>query len=259
MPQLSAVVIAHNAADRLGACLDSLGFADEILVYDGGSHDASIGIAQAHGARVVHAPDWRGFGIQRRRAQAEARYEWILMIDSDERISTALAEEIRAAVNENHPHLAYTLPRRTWAFGRYLNHGGWWPDPVVRLYHRERGRYDDALVHEKVVLDPQVRVRQLKSPLYHHTYRDLNDYLVKSARYASAWAEMRDRNGDKASLAAGLGHGLGCFLRIYLLKTGFLDGRAGLLLALLSAHSTFVKYADLWLRRNDPGPPEKTP
>lgn len=259
MPQLSAVVITRDAADRLGACLDSLGFADEILVYDGGSRDASIAIARAHGVRVARAPDWQGFGVQRRRAQAETRYEWILMIDSDERVGTALAGEIRAAVDGNQPHLAYALPRRTWAFGRYLHHGGWWPDPVVRLYHREQGHYAAALVHEKVVLDPQVRVRRLKSPLYHHTYRNLNDYLVKSAHYASVWAETRDRNGDKTSLTAGLGHGLGCFLRMYLLKAGFLDGRAGLLLALLSAHSTFVKYADLWLRQNDPGPPEKTP
>lgn len=256
MPRLSAVVIARNAAGKLAPCLRSLAFADEILVYDGGSTDDTAAVAHANGARVVTSPDWPGFGEQRRRAQAEATGDWILMIDSDERVGADLAAEIRAAVAAADPDTAYALPRLTWAFGRYLRHGGWWPDRVVRLYHRERGAYDAALVHEKVILAPGVKVARLASPLLHHTYADLQEYLTKSAAYAKAWADARKRAGRRATLLAGLAHGAGCFLRMYLLRAGFLDGRPGFLLALLSAHSTFVKYADLWLRDHDPGPPE---
>jgi len=253
--RLSAVVIARNAADRIGACLASLSPADEIVVYDGGSDDGTRRIAERHGARVVDAPDWRGFGVQRQRAQAEAHGEWILMVDTDERLTPGLAAEIRTAVEADDPGTAYALPRMSWVFGRYIRHGGWWPDHVVRLYHRDRGAYDNALVHERVRLAGGTRVARLTAPLLHHTYRDMRDYLVKSAGYAAAWAEQRQSRGRRTSLANGLVHAAGCFVRMYLWRAGFLDGRAGFLLALLSAHSTFVKYADLWVRAHDAGPP----
>lgn len=256
MPRLSAVIITKDAANKLKGCLASLGFVDEILVYDGGSTDATVRLAREQGARVVTDGDWQGFGIQRRRAQAAAGGEWILMIDADERVTPDLAREIQAAVAAADPLTAYAIPRRTWAFGRYLRHGGWWPDYVVRLYHRDRGHYDDALVHERVRLAPETRLARFKSPLLHHTYASLQEYLVKSAGYAAAWADGRSRDGRGTSLFAGGLHAAGCFLRMYLLRGGFLDGSAGLLLASLSAHSTFVKYADLWLRSHDPGPPE---
>ena len=255
MSKLSAVIIARDAADRLPSCLAALGFADEILVYDGGSSDATATVARDHGARVVAAPAWAGYGIERQRAQDEAAGEWILMVDADEVVTPALAKEIRAALDADDPATAYAIPRRTWAFGRYLAHGGWWPDYVIRLYHRDHGRYNDALVHERVLLGPGTRCARFASPLLHHTYRNLHEYLVKSAGYAAAWADARQHAGRSTSLAAGLFHAAGCFVRMYLLRVGFLDGRAGFLLALLSAHSTFVKYADLWLRSHDPGPP----
>ena len=257
-PLLSVAIITLNAADRLGPCLDSLhGLADEILVYDGGSTDSTCEIAESRGARVIVDRDWHGFGIQRRRAQAEARGEWILMIDSDERLTPGLGGEIRAAVEANDPAVAYALPRLSWVFGRYIRHGGWWPDYVLRLYHRERAAWDEALVHERLRPDAGSRVHKLNQPLLHHTYRDMHDYLVKSAGYAAAWAQQRKASGRRASLGSGLVHALACFLRIYVMRAGFLDGRAGFLLALLSAHSTFVKYADLWVRDHDPGPPEQ--
>lgn len=258
MPRLSAVIITKDAANKLPGCLASLGFADEILVHDGGSIDGTVRLAREFGARVVTAGDWRGFGIQRRRAQAEASGEWILMIDSDERVTPELAREIQAALAVDDPQTVYAVPRRTWAFGRYLKHGGWWPDYVVRLYHRDRGHYDDALVHERVQLASGTRIARFSNPLLHHTYASLREYLVKSAVYAEAWADAHALAGRATSLFAGALHATGCFLRMYLLRAGFLDGSAGLLLALLSAHSTFVKYADLWLRSHDPGPPEAT-
>ena len=255
-PRLSVVIITLDAADRLEACLASLqGLADEIVILDGGSKDGTAAIAERYNARLVTSTEWPGYGIQRQRAQAEAHGKWILMIDSDERLSAGLREEIRQAVERDDPALAYTLPRLTWAFGRYIRHSGWWPDHVLRLYHRDRGHYDSALVHEHVELEPGTRVERLTHPLFHHTYRDLNDYLVKSARYAAAWAQQRHEAGKQTSIGAGVMHGLARFLHMYIVRAGFLDGRPGFLLAVLSGYSTFVKYADLWLRGHDPGPP----
>ncbi|MGA7964470.1 MAG: glycosyltransferase family 2 protein [Gammaproteobacteria bacterium] len=254
--RLSVVIITLNVADRLAPCLDSVQeLADEVVVCDGGSTDSTRELAEARGARVIVERNWRGFGIQRQRAQAEAQGEWVLMIDSDERLTPGLRDEIRAALDANTPDAAYTLPRLSWVFGRYIRHGGWWPDRVLRLYRREQGDYNDALVHERVELVKGVHVHDLTQPLLHHTYRDMREYLVKSADYSAAWAQQRKAAGRKTSIASGLTHALSCFLRMYVVRAGFLDGRAGFLLALLSAHSTFVKYADLWLRDHDPGPP----
>ncbi|MGH8127489.1 MAG: glycosyltransferase family 2 protein, partial [Gammaproteobacteria bacterium] len=220
-PRLSAVIITLNVADRLAACLDSLqGLADEVVVCDGGSTDNTRELAEARGARVIVERNWRGFGIQRQRAQVEARGEWILMIDSDERLTPGLREEIHAALNANAPDTAYTLPRLSWVFGRYIRHSGWWPDHVLRLYRRKHGGYNDALVHEWVELVNGIRVRKLTQPLLHHTYRDMHEYLVKSAGYAAAWAQQRKAAGRKASIASGLTHALSCFLRMYVLRVG---------------------------------------
>lgn len=251
---LSVVLIVKDEAANIDGCLASVAWADEIVVLDAGSHDATVARARAHKARVEIAADWPGYGLQRQRAQALATGDWILMIDADERVTPDLAGEIRGAVSRDDRTRAYALPRLSWCFGRYIRHGGWYPDHVVRLYPRDRGRYDDALVHEKIALDPGIRVEHFRGDLLHFTYDSMRDYLVKSALYAEAWADQRELRGIRASLSQGIVHATGCFLKMYVLRGGVLDGRAGLLLALLSAHSTFVKYADLWHRRQ-PRPP----
>ncbi len=248
MATLSVVLIVKDEAANIDACLASVDWADEVVVLDSGSSDDTVARARARNARVEISADWPGYGRQRQRAQALATGDWILMIDADERVTSELAERIRAVVRADDRSHAWALPRLSWCFGRYIRHGGWYPDYVVRLYPRGRGRYDEALVHEKVVLDDGVRVGRLEGDLLHFTYDSLRHYLVKSAHYAEAWADQRERRGKRASVAQGAVHAFGCFARMYLLRGGFLDGRAGLLLALLSAHSTFNKYADLWLR-----------
>lgn len=248
-PRLSAVLIVRDEAANIDDCLASVAWADEIVVLDSGSRDDTVERARKRGARVEVDTDWPGYGIQRQRAQTLATGDWILMIDADERVTPGLAGEIRAALARNDRDRAYALPRLSWCFGRYIRHGGWYPDYIVRLYPRDRGRYDDALVHEKVVLDPGVTTERLSGDLLHFTYDSLRHYLVKSAHYAEAWADQRELNGRSASLSQAILHAAARFIRMYLLRAGFLDGRAGFLLALLSAHSTFAKYADLWLRR----------
>ena len=248
MAALSVVLIVKDEADNLENCLASVDFADEIVVLDSGSRDATVSIARAHTDKVSVNSDWQGFGIQRQRAQALANGDWILMLDADERVSPALAAAIRRVVEADEQNTVYELPRLSWCFGRFIRHGGWYPDYVTRLYPRKLAQYDSAPVHEKLDVPTTGVRKRLQGDLIHYTYRDLHHYLVKSAGYARDWAGHRQARGKRGGIAQGVGHGLGCFLRMYLVRLGFLDGRAGLLLALLSAHSTFVKYADLWLR-----------
>lgn len=245
---VSVVVLTKNEAANIEACLESARWADEIVVYDSGSNDATLEIARKFTGKVFVDTDWRGYGTHRQRAQAKAEGGWIFMLDADERVTPMLAEEILSVVRSATPPALYSVPRLSYCFGRYIRHGGWYPDRVVRLYPAALAGYDDALVHETVRAHGTLPERTLRGDILHYTYRDLEHYLVKSAHYAAQWSAQRDARGKQVSLNTGLWHGIGCFVRMYLLRAGFLDGRAGLLLALLSAHSTFVKYADLWLR-----------
>ena len=254
MPTVSAVIITKNEQDMLPECLDSLHWADEIVVVDSGSSDDTRRIAREHGARVYLHEEWRGFGPQRQLAQSYAACDWVFWIDADERVTDDLAREICRVVTADQRDCVYMVPRLSWVFGRYIRHSGWYPDYVARLYARVMTRYDDAPVHEKVVIGEGMRVSRLTSDLVHFTYRDLQHYLVKSAGYAALWADHRAKRGQKASIVQAAAHALGCFIKMYILRAGWLDGKQGFLLALLSSHSSFVKYADLWVRQQSAKP-----
>jgi len=251
MSTISVVLITKNEENQLKKCLQSVSWADEIIVLDSGSEDKTLEIAGSFDAQVFSNTDWPGFGKQRQIAQSHASCEWVFMIDADEIVTDGLAKEIRDVVSENNQHCAYKVPRLSWVFGRFIRHSGWYPDYVTRLYPRVKAGYDDALVHEKVIVDNNLKVMRLTSDLLHYTYRDLHHYLVKSAGYAKSWADQRQKTGKKSTLLQAFIHALGCFVKMYIVRSGFLDGRQGLLLAVLSAHSTFVKYADLWVRQHD--------
>ena len=255
-PHLTAVVLARDEADNLEALLPTLGFADRVLVVDGGSRDATAVVARRHGADVLVAEDWQGYGVQRRRAEEEIHDGWIFMVDADERVTPALAREIREAVASSPEPAVYTVPRTTWVFGRYLHHGGWYPDEVARLYTKGAAAYDARPVHERLLPGKGVPVRRLRTPLLHYSYRDLEHYLIKSARYAALSGAAKKSRGEHGSLARGILHGTWGFLRMYLIKHGFLDGKQGFLIAVLSAHSIFCKYADIWVRDQAPPNPE---
>lgn len=251
MTTLTIAMIIQNEADNLEACLGSCeGLADEIVIVDGGSHDDSVAIAKRYGAKVVEQTDWQGFGAQRRFAQSHVTSDWILWLDADERLTSELKASIREIIRGTPAtDTVYQVSRLSWVFGRFIRHSGWYPDRVARLYPRTLTEYSDATVHEHVLIPKGAQVANLKGDLLHYTYRDLEHYLVKSARYASLWAHQRQAKGKETSILQGVLHALGCFLRMYVLKAGFLDGKQGFLLAVLSAHSTFAKYADLWIRR----------
>jgi len=241
-------MIVKDEADSLAACLEKVLWADGVIVLDSGSSDNTLEVARQFTDKVFVAEDWQGYGIQRQRAQEKATCDWVLMVDADEHVTPELSVEIQGIVKANDQSCAYAMPILPWCFGRFIRHGGWYPAPKVRLYPRSRARYGDERVHEKLYFDEGLTTKKLKGDLLHFTYRDMEHYLVKSAHYAAEWAEQRKMDNRSASLTQGVIHGLGCFLKMYLFKAGFLDGRQGLLLAILSAHSTFVKYADLWSR-----------
>lgn len=250
MATLAAVLIVCNEAHNIEAALQSVQFADEIIVMDSGSTDDTVAIAKHYTDKVFTESDWQGYGVQRQRAQEKASADWVLMIDADERATPELQAEIKKIIASNDQTRVYAVPRLSWCFGRFIRHSGWYPDYVVRLYPRTQADYDAATVHEKLSYPPTMQLHKLRGDLLHYTYRDLQHYLVKSAAYAAAWAAQREQQGKRSNLLQGILHGVGCFVKMYIVRLGFLDGRQGLLLALLSAHSTFVKYADLWLRGN---------
>jgi (heptosyl)LPS beta-1,4-glucosyltransferase len=152
-------------------------------------------------------------------------------------------------MQDPNPSAVYQINRLSWVFGRFIRHSGWYPDRVVRMYQKNLSTYNDNLVHEKVKIDKSMTLITLDGDLLHYTYDDINHYLLKSTGYAKAWADQKENQGKKSSLFQAVFHGLACFIKMYIFKRGFLDGQQGLLLALLSTHSTFIKYADLWVRR----------
>lgn len=249
MPTLSVAMIVKNEAQDLAACLDTIkDWVDEIIILDSGSTDNTEQIAKSYGAKFYQNTDWQGFGKQRQLAQQYVTSDYVLWLDADERVTLELKHAILQAVQANKPNTVYRISRLSEIFGRQIRHSGWYPDYVVRLYPTTFAQYGDELVHEKVHYPRSANVEKLNGDLLHFTYKNIHHYLVKSAGYAKAWATQRAEQGKTATLLDGITHAIGCFVKMYLLKAGFLDGKQGLLLAILSAHSTFVKYADLWDR-----------
>ncbi|MCR1838186.1 glycosyltransferase family 2 protein [Pasteurella caecimuris] len=249
MPTISVAMIVKNEAQDLALCLDTVkDWVDEIVILDSGSTDNTKEIALSYEAKFYENTDWPGFGKQRQIAQQYVTSDYVLWLDADERVTPELRQSIQRAVQQNPENMVFEIPRISEVFGRKIRHSGWYPDYVVRLYRTHYAGYNDSLVHEKVCYPNNTRVERLAGDLEHFTYKNLHHYLVKSAGYAKAWADQRQAKGKKATLWQGVAHGLSCFIKMYILKAGFLDGKQGFLLAALSAHSTFVKYADLWER-----------
>lgn len=242
---LSVVIIAKNEAGLLPDCLSSVAWADEIILLDSGSEDNSVAVAEDLGAKVFTHADWQGFGKQRQLAQSYASNDYILMIDADERVTPELRhsiEQILAAPDDNQ---VYSCARRNLFLGRFMRHSGWYPDRVNRLYANQRYRYNDDLVHESLNING-AKVVPLSGDLLHLTCRDFFAFQRKQLRYAEEWANQRYQAGKRCSYLSIITHTLGAFCKTWLLRAGFLDGKQGLLLAVVNAQYTFNKYAALW-------------
>ena len=244
MPRLTAVVITRNEIRNIGNCLRSVAFADEVVVVDSGSTDGTVEAARAAGATVIVAPDWPGFGPQKNRALDAATGEWVFSIDADEQVSAELADSIRTAIHSG-KYNAYTINRRSNYCGQYMAHSGWYPDRVVRLFRRDTARFSDDIVHERVVTKGSVG--RLEGDLLHDSMPHFESVIDKLDRYSTAGALALMNKGVKGSLAKALGHGWWAFMRTYVVKLGFLDGRLGLALAISNAEGTYYRYMKLWL------------
>jgi glycosyltransferase involved in cell wall biosynthesis len=248
LPRLSAIVITRNEAANIADCLGSVAFCDERIVVDCGSSDDTVAIARRNGARVVERA-WQGFGAQKNYALSLATGDWVLSIDADERVTPRLAGAIEAALDGDAD--GYELPRLSSFCGRQMRHSGWYPDHVLRLFRRGTARFSDAPVHERVV--SAGKVARLAEPLIHHPVARLEDALSRMDRYSTAGAEDLVGSGRRVSFWSGIGHGLGAFLRTYLLRGGFRDGAEGFLLAVANAEGSYYRYMKAWLaaRRRD--------
>jgi glycosyltransferase involved in cell wall biosynthesis len=248
---ISALIITRNEAANIRACLDSVRFADQRIVMDSGSTDDTVAIARAVGATVIETKDWPGFGPQRNRALEAAEGDWILFLDADERIPEALQREIQLAVRSA-DHVAYAIPQLSSFCGYFIRHSGWGPHYPVRLFRRDAGRFSDHLIHETVVSGPGSTGR-LRTPLLHYSYRDDSDFLRKLDQYSTLGAEQAHAAGKRGGLTKAVVHALLAAFKSYVLKLGFLDGRAGVMVAISSAESTYHKYLKLMLR-SESGP-----
>ena len=241
---ISAAVITLDAARTLEAALASLDFCDEIVVLDSGSTDATLGVARAAGARIA-TRDWTGFRDQKNAATALCRHDWVLSLDADEEVTPELALEIRALFSAGPPPAAgYSVPRLTHYLGRPIRHAGWYPDRAIRLYDRRRAEWVGGQVHERVVVDGPVA--RLAGDLLHHPYATLAHHIGKLNRYSTLAAETLHARGRSAGWTDLAFRPPFAFLKKLVPQRGLLDGVPGLVVALSTATSVFLKYAKLW-------------
>ncbi|MBY0531294.1 MAG: glycosyltransferase family 2 protein [Xanthobacteraceae bacterium] len=242
MPRLSLIIITKNEEASIERCLQSAAvIADEIIVVDGASTDRTVEIAESFGAKILQPADWPGFGPQKQRAQEAATGDWILSLDSDEWMRAGLVREIEAVLNDPRALPGYRMPRRNRFIGKIVKHGGWWPDYVTRLYRRERGRFNDNLVHESVIVDGEIGT--LKNPIEHNTIVSAEDANGKIERYSEIAAHELLTRGRRCSALEARLRGAAAYLRSFVLQLGFLDGATGRRVASYQARYTYKKWA----------------
>jgi glycosyltransferase involved in cell wall biosynthesis len=250
MLKLSVVLITYNAAAHLEKCLASVAWADEIIVLDSGSRDATVAICRKYTKKVYFSEDWQGFGVQKNRVLAYAQGEWILSLDADEVVPESLQIEIQQAMQQTE-YTAFQLSRLSRFMGRWIHHSGWRPDYVTRLFRRGCAKFSDDLVHEKLEVQ-HGKLGRLQSPMLHYTYDSIEQLLEKTNRYSTDSALLHHARGKQGSLRRAIGHGLWAFFRTYVLRRGFLDGREGFLVAVANAEVAFYRYVKLlYLNKND--------
>ncbi len=240
---LSVIIITKNEAAHIAQCLASVSFADEIIVLDSGSTDSTVELARQAGAQVHQSSDWPGFGIQKNRVLALATKEWVFSIDADERVTPALRDEIIATLQAPKCN-GYEVNRLSEFCGKPIRHSGWWPDPVLRLFRRDSGKFNDVLVHESVSLS-KGKTGHLKSHLLHYPHPTLDSLIDKINRYSGDAAKMMLAKGTRTGVPKIVLHSVWTFIRIYFLRLGILDGRHGFVLAVTAASGNFLRYSKL--------------
>jgi glycosyltransferase involved in cell wall biosynthesis len=253
--KISACIVAKDEARHIAECVASVRFCDEVLVLDSGSRDGTPALARAAGAQVIET-DWPGFVAQKNRAARAARNDWILSIDADERVDARLRAAIeRLAADGEPPFCAYEVTRHPFVLGRWIDHGGWFPEWRTRLFDRRRARWGGVDPHDRVEADGPVG-RLAEGEVAHYTYGSISEHLAQIDRFTTIAAREKVARGRRRTLLAMLFRPPARFLRMYVLRRGFLDGRAGFVLAVLGAVYVFLKYAKVWEATSVAAPPE---
>jgi glycosyltransferase involved in cell wall biosynthesis len=242
--KVSAVVIAYNDAPNIRNCLETLHWVDELVVIDSYSSDGTTEICKEFTSQVFHYP-FQGFGILRNQALTHATNNWVISLDTDERVTPEVQSEIEQLLGEGPRAQAYLVPRRNYFLGRWIRHCGWYPDyRQPQFFHKGHMRYREDLVHEGYVVTGSLEY--LRASLAQVPFRDIDHYIRKMDRYSSLRAEAMHREGRTFSVHQLMLRPLFTFLKMYVLRLGVFDRKPGLILSILYAYYTFVKYAKLW-------------
>jgi len=241
---LTVITLTMDEERNIAECLASAAWADEIIVIDSGSTDRTLDIARGFTPNVVQLP-WRGYGAARNAALARAHSPWVLWLDADERVTPELGEEIRDLLARDDPAVAgYEVARRAYFCGKWIRHGGWYPSRVVRLFRKEAASFSESRVHERLVIAGTIA--RARNDLLHYTDPDLHHYFTKFNAYTSLAAGDMFDAGKRFSLADLVVRPVFQFMKMYVLRAGFLDGVHGFVLAVASSAYVFAKYAKLW-------------
>lgn len=239
MNTVTGLVLTYNGARLLDRCLASLSFCDTLLVVDSQSTDETRDIAARHGATVLVRP-WEGPGPQFQFALEQIRTDWVVSLDQDEYLTDELRENIIRTVQADPGQSGYYVPRRSFYYDRFLRHSGWYPDYLLRLFRA--GSMEVRVSGAHYSFHPQGATGRLAGDIVHHPYRNLREHLDKINAYAQAAADEMRARGRRGGVGRAVGHGLFRFVKLYLIKAGFLDGRAGFINAVCGAFYAFQKY-----------------
>lgn len=243
-PMVSAIVVCFNEERNIGACLDSLRWCDEIVVVDSFSTDRTVEICRQYTERVVQR-QWAGYRDQKAFAHSLATKDWVFLVDSDERVSPELRDEIKESLLAyDGAYAGFSVPRLVFYLGRWWWRGGWYPDYDIRLFRRDRATWGGADPHEKILVDGNVR--RLRNPLYHFSYRDMADHVQRINQFTTISAQELLKDRRRWRLSDALFRPAFRFFRSYIWKRGFLEGFAGFHIALMASVYVFLKYAKLW-------------
>lgn len=242
--KVSAYIIAYNEVDKIRDCINSVLWADEIILADSNSTDGTIEVAESMGAKVVQIP-FNGFGDLRNNAIKACQGEWIFSLDSDERCTVEVRDEILAIVNDNNEeHEIYQVPRRNFFMGRWIKHSGWYPNfRQPQLFKNGKMGYTMEPVHEGYISKSEKPISVLQNSIWQFPFKNLEEVLHKSNRYSTLGTKKLDERGKKTSFGKAFTHGLWSFLKHYIVKRGFLDGWPGFIIAFGNFEGTFYRYA----------------
>ncbi len=244
---LSLVIVTYNEERNLVRCIESVPMASEIIVVDSLSTDATVKIAEKYQAKV-YAQAFLGFGKQKKLATDYASHDWVLSLDADEALSTELQQELMQRFTRLDPQCGYRLPRRSFHLGRWIRHGGWYPDYQLRLFNKKHSQWKEVEIHESVV---SLKVDRFQTPILHWVFRDISHQVITNDKYSSLQAKELFLKNKKFSWAKLWTKPPTKFIECYFWKLGFLDGVAGLFIAISASYSVFLKWAKLWeLERN---------